>query len=360
MDSLGVYFIGNSVTENLKPVAFENIVDAADKKITWGWNVIYGQSLSYIWQHSGEGFIQPPFDGFENALTNYQWDAITLQPYQSPIGNSYGDLASVLNYLDLVKEMSPEIQVYIYQRWPRLPDGVEPLPETWDSLWVRTHDDQLASRYDSREFFENLTDSIRFNQTDTKKCLMIPVGEVMHRLNQEMKNGNIPGYTNIWDVYIDDIHMKGIGSYIIAATFYATLYQTDLSNTIVPGIYGFLNPTQRAIIQETIYETIIDYRDSEGQSWSGVEATGTHIANNIHLAEYSIVQSNNVMHISFSKPFDLGRKSIRILNTKGQIIYSRISAKGCTFKIPAKGIYIIQIEDLSGKVSFPIKKVLMN
>ncbi len=34
VDSIKVYYIGNSVTENLKPEGFEGIVKAADKKIT--------------------------------------------------------------------------------------------------------------------------------------------------------------------------------------------------------------------------------------------------------------------------------------------------------------------------------------
>ncbi len=358
-DSLRVYFVGNSVTENLKPKAFEGIVNAADMKITWGWNVIYGQALSYIWTHSGEGFIEPPYNGFENALTNYQWDAMTLQPYQRKIGKSDGDLASALKFLNLAVEKSPDIQPYIYQRWPRLPEGVAPTANAWDSLWLRAYEPENAARYDSRDFFEKLTDSIRSHQEDTKECLMIPVGEVMYRLNQEMAGGNMPGYTNIWEVYYDDIHMKGVGSYIIAATFYATLYQSDPRGISVPGFYGFLNPEQRATLQQVIYETITDYSDSIGKNWSGVEKIINASTDDLIKEQFTIIQSSGNLNVTFQAPFDQSNKRIQLYSITGQLMQTRISTQHCTLHPKYKGIYLLVIEDLTGKTIFPTQKILI-
>jgi hypothetical protein len=360
VDSLRVYFIGNSVTENLKPEAFESIVKAADKKITWGWNVIYGQALSYLWDHSGEGFIEPPFNGFENALTNYQWDAMTLQPYQRKIGNSDGDLASALKYLNLAKERSPDIQPYIYQRWPRLPEGVTPTAHAWDSLWLRSYEPENAARYDSRDFFEKLTDSVRSHQMDTKKCLMIPVGEVMYRLNQQMAEGNMPGYSNIWEVYRDDIHMKGIGSYIVAATFYATLYQSDPRGITVPGIYGFLNPDQRATIQQAIYETITDYHDSNKENWSGVDEITYVSVTEETKAQFTVIQSPQGLNIIFHEPFAQSVKRIQLYSITGQLLQTRLATDYCVLHQPYKGIHIISVQDLKGKAIFPTQKVFMD
>lgn len=358
VDSLRVYFIGNSVTENIKPEAFESIVKSSDKQITWGWNVIYGQALSYIWEHSGEGFIEPPYNGFENALSNYQWDALTLQPYKRKISNSDGDLASTFKFLNYAKAISPEIQVYIYQRWPRLPADIEPTAETWDSLWLRAYNPDNSVRYDSRDFFEKLIDTIRLQQTDTKKCLMIPVGEVMYRLNQKMKNGQMPGYSNIWEVYYDDIHMKGVGSYIIAATFYATLYRSDPRGISMPGIYGFLNQEQRTIIQQAIYETITDYKDDNDENWSGVQESINGVKNDFMAGTYTILQSANHLNIVFNAPFDQSKKRIQLYSITGQLVQSQISTKECTLNPPKNGLYFLCIEDITEKTIFPTHRII--
>jgi hypothetical protein len=361
MDSLHVFFIGNSVTENLKPEGFDGIVRSSDKHITWGWNVIYGQALSYIWEHSGDGFIETPYDGFENALANYQWDALTLQPYQRKINGNDGDLASVLKFLELAKVESPDIQIYIYQRWPRLPAGVKPTAQTWDSLWLRRYDQETSIRYDSRDFFETLTDSVRANQSGTKKCLMIPVGEVMYRLNQEMKNGNMPGYSNIWQVYNDDIHMKGIGSYIIAATYYATLYQSDPRGISAPGLYGWFNPEQKNLIQQIVFDVIMDYKDSQGANWSGVnEITGLP---EIFDTEgfVNLFVRDGVLSVSFAAPFGETRKTVKLFALNGQLIDYQEASDEAVFNIqvPA-GIYILRIDDLTGQTPFPALKVFID
>jgi hypothetical protein len=360
-DSLRVYFIGNSVTENLKPEGFEGIVRSSDKHITWGWNVIYGQALSHIWEHSGEGFTEPPYDGFENALTSYQWDALTLQPYQRKIKGGDGDLTSALRFLELVREKSPDIQIYIYQRWPRLPAGVEPTAESWDSLWLRRYDLETSLRYDSRDFFEALTDSVRANQSGTKKCLMIPVGEVMYRLNLEMKNGNMPGYSNIWQVYNDDIHMKGIGSYIIASTYYATLYQSDPRGISAPGLYGWFNPEQKNLIQQTVFDVIMDYKDTQGANWSGVNGI-TGLPEIFDTKDFvNLFVRDGVLSVSFAAPFGETRKSVKLYALNGQLIDYQEVRDEVVFntRVPA-GIYILRIDDLTGQTPFPALKVFID
>jgi len=348
VDSLKVYFIGNSVTENLKPEAFESIVKGADKKITWGWDVIYGQALSYIWEHSGEGFIEPPYNGFENALSAYEWDALTLQPYQRKISNSDGDFVSVFKFLDYAKLNSPDIQPYIYQRWPRLPAGVEATAQSWDSLWLRSYDPQNTTRYDSRDYFETLTDTIRSQQTDTKKCLMIPVGEVMHQINKEMADGNLPGFDNIWEVYNDDIHMKGMGSYIIAATFYAVLYKSDPRGISAPGFYGWFTPEKKAVIQQAVYDVILGYKDTQDKTWSGVDELTNVSTNSVTENQFTLIQSSNSLNITFHAPPP----------PTGQLVQSRISKQECTLNLPNNGVYILCIEDISDKTIFPTQRII--
>jgi len=56
--------------------------------------------------------------------------------------------------------------------------------------------------------------------------LIVPVGEVFNQLNTKMKNGQVSGYSSIWQVYSDGIHMTGIGAYITAVTLLFYIIQS--------------------------------------------------------------------------------------------------------------------------------------
>ena len=56
---------------------------------------------------------------------------------------------------------------------------------------------------------------------------MVPVGHVLHELNQRMKAGEVPGYKTVWELYKDGIHLNNVGSYVVGCTFFATLYKEN-------------------------------------------------------------------------------------------------------------------------------------
>ena len=56
---------------------------------------------------------------------------------------------------------------------------------------------------------------------------MVPVGHVMYGLNQWMKAGKVPGYTDIKQLFADGIHLNNVGSYVVACTYFATLYKQN-------------------------------------------------------------------------------------------------------------------------------------
>jgi PKD repeat protein len=111
-----------------------------------------------------------------------------------------------------------------------------------------------------------------------KSFLIIPVGEVMKRLNDKMIAGQVPGYSHIWQWYIDGIHLTNIGSYMKACTFFATLYGQDPRGLGVPPKYYGIAPAIVSIIQETVWEVVTTY------PYSGVTAsipvTGVNIIPN--------------------------------------------------------------------------------
>jgi hypothetical protein len=82
--SLQVYFVGNSVTDTIKYPALAELAKSRGHNHVWGRHMIPGAPLQWIWEH--------PKDG---------------------------DLTMAKNFIDLALPKSPDLQVYVYARWPR-------------------------------------------------------------------------------------------------------------------------------------------------------------------------------------------------------------------------------------------------
>ena len=67
---------------------------------------------------------------------------------------------------------------------------------------------------------------------------MVPVGHVMYGLNQWMKAGKVPGYTDIKQLFADGIHLNNVGSYVVGCTYFATLYKQSPAGIALRPVQG--------------------------------------------------------------------------------------------------------------------------
>lgn len=253
-----IYLIGNSVTDAINYDGFETMALSRGNTHIWGRSMTPGAPLEYLW-HNAPSFSKDPFGPHTNALPNYTWDAITLQPFDRSIFGTNGDLAMANNFINEAKTKSPGVQFYIYSRWPRTPNSKAPndaslTADVWEQCWQGTYSNSQPT--ETRQFFIDLVDTLRGANTDVNPICIIPVGDVFSALNEKMKNGNLSGLTKIWDVYSDGIHLNGIGAFIAATTFYATIYKQDPRGIPVPLQYGAINPAIADSIQKTVYEVV--------------------------------------------------------------------------------------------------------
>jgi len=220
--SLRVYFVGNSVTDTINYRALAELAKSRGYKHVWGRHMIPGAPLQWIWQHPKAGFQEQPFGHYPNALASYQWDALSLQPFDRLLTGKDGDLAMAKNFIDLALPKSPDLQVYVYARWPR--QG----KDDFDTAWLKKYTGGWDGTNETKDYFERLTFELRKAYPKMKKpILMVPVGHVMYELNQRMKAGQVPGYKHIKEVFADGIHLNNVGSYIVGCTFFATLYREN-------------------------------------------------------------------------------------------------------------------------------------
>jgi hypothetical protein len=250
VDTLRVYFVGNSVTDTINYRVLGELAESRGRKQVWGRHMIPGAPLQWIWEHPRDGFQQPPFGHYPAALTEHTWDVLCLQPFDRHLEGENGDLAMAKKFIDLALPKSPDLQVYVYARWPR--QGKADFDAAWRGIYTGGWD----GTNETKDYFERLTRALRKACPDLKRqVLMVPVGHVMYELNQRMKAGEVPGHKQISDVYTDGIHLNNVGSYIVGCTFYATLYKED-PRGLPHKPYQITDPKLAEVIQQAVWHVV--------------------------------------------------------------------------------------------------------
>ena len=128
----GVYHIGNSLTDNIYYGGLFRIAQCGDDTYTYGKDVSPGVPLDDTWEgktKTGSVYSLPPYGTYSNALKNYTWDAMTLEPFDNEIAGSTGDLQISEDFINLAEKKSPNIQTYIYdagRAGQKMPQGISP------------------------------------------------------------------------------------------------------------------------------------------------------------------------------------------------------------------------------------------
>jgi hypothetical protein len=263
--SLRVYHIGNSVTDTIRYKPIVSLARTRGKQYTLGRHTMPGTPLYGMLDNPDKGFSEPPFGRTFQALTEYQWDVITLQPFNCLLeGKRERDVDTARRYLDLLLQKSPDVQVYVYSRWPGRPPiddkdkkkGYQPID--YAALWDRPYTENWVGKtYETRDYFQRMVD--RLNQTESARLrrpvLLIPVGDVFYELNRRIKAGQIAGMSDINSLYTDGVHLNDTGAYIVALTFYATIFHDDPRGLPTTG-YGEIPPDLAAALQEVVWSVV--------------------------------------------------------------------------------------------------------
>lgn len=251
--TLRVYHVGNSVTDTINYKGLSQLAQSRGHNHIFGRHMIPGAPLAWIWTHPNDGFSEQPFGHYRNALTNYQWDVLTLQPFDRKLEGEEGDVMMAKNYINLALPKSPNLRIYIYSRWPRR-NGDGSLD--FGQKWLREYTGKYDGTEETKDYFERLTQELKKAYPKIQKQIFIvPVGDVLYELDQRMKSGQVPGYTNITQVYADGIHFNDVGSYIVGSTFYATLYK-DNPKGLTAAPYNINNPQLVRIIQDAVWKVV--------------------------------------------------------------------------------------------------------
>ncbi|MCX7004178.1 MAG: hypothetical protein NTV22_13035 [bacterium] len=246
-----IYFIGNSVTDTIRYDKLQAFAQLRGHVMPWGRQMIPGAPLEWLWQHPGDGFQEPPYGYPTNALPNYEWDCVSLQPFDRLLSSDTNDAG---NFIRISLPRNTNCQYYIYSRWPRQ----ENFHPDFDGTWLTNYTGGWDNTNETRDYFQKLLLALRGVWSNTplvKTPLLVPVGDVLYALNQKMKAGAIPGLTNIVQFYADGIHFNNTGAYVVGCTYYTTLFKENPYG-LPSEYYGLTNTAFAGIFQTTVWETV--------------------------------------------------------------------------------------------------------
>lgn len=282
VNTLRVYYVGNSVTDTIRYGQLAKLAATREVKITWGRHMIPGAPLEWLYQHPNDGFREEPFGGWQKALGEFTWDAVSLQPFDRHLhnkndqGEDLGDVALIVKLARMAAARNPEVQVYSYARWPRVTVGGKSVPfdkndydparpgsgndlskvDDYTARWEANYTGGWDNTNETGDYFEKLLREVRQATPELRKpVLLVPVGHVLADLHAQMKAGKVRGWTSIHQFYKDGIHLNEPGSYAVACTYFATLLrQSPVGLPADP--YGNISPELARTIQETVWRVV--------------------------------------------------------------------------------------------------------
>ena len=241
--ALDSYFIGNSLTWDSQPNGLAALAQQSGLELNVGYHIRAGQPLVYTANNPDDITMTNGYGGYATALANHAWDVVTIQPYFGPGSTQATDLAAIDQFIDMTRAgPSTSTAFYIYAGWPAVSSWAWP-PQPSDSYlnsWTyQTADDPNQPTYQVAKYFDDLYTHATAQHSD-QSIYLIPVGQVLARVEEEILAGNITGFDSVYDFYRDAVHMRyDIGRFIAAVTTYATLFgQSPVGLEVPDGFYN--------------------------------------------------------------------------------------------------------------------------
>jgi hypothetical protein len=263
------YHIGNSLTNDglggntSNVTGLDRIADFYNKDMNVAYHLDSAQALHTIWNNpAGVGGLngtKSPYEAFSNALPNYEWDSVLLEPYLTQGSTQGSDKQTISNFINLThtNPANADTIFYVYQVWPSKQQYQADLGKLYSNYWKYPNPDNDATPTRARrEYYQNIMKDLSDQYSGTGTVVrMIPTGEVFNRLSLM----DLPGI-DFTDFYRDDIHMaQDLGRYVAAATIYSTLLKKDVSNLIPPADYydpAVLTTDLYTIINKVIWDVV--------------------------------------------------------------------------------------------------------
>lgn len=210
-----VLFIGHSLVGPQLPGMVSRAAAAQGVEMRAEAQIINGAPLVWNWNNADKA------EGVNGrkALETGRYDHLVLAE-AIPLANHIqwsGSGEWARSWADLARASRPGAQVWIYETWHSLDSGTG-RPVEHDAMAHLPWRERLDSDWSSWQ------DIARAAGPDVR---VIPAGQAMGRLADEIAKGTIPGLKDIREVFNDDIHPNDRGLYLITMVMHAALTGRD-------------------------------------------------------------------------------------------------------------------------------------
>jgi len=271
--ALNGYFIGNSLTWDMQPDGLAALAQQSGDSLNVGYHIRASQPLVYTANNPDDITFANSYGGYTQALAQNSWDIVTIQPYIGAGSTLATDQAAIRQFVDMTHAgPSTNTKFYVYEGWPNVPSwSWPPLPEdNYQTPWTEAAaNDPNQPTLLSAQYFNVLYQNVK-TENSGESIYLIPVGDVLARLDAEIRAGHVEGFGSIYDFYRDSTHLSlDVGRFIATVTTYSTLFGKSAVGLDIPE--GFFTSDGTATGMPSPLITNIALRDQLEQiAWDVV------------------------------------------------------------------------------------------
>ncbi len=213
-----ILFIGHSLIGPSLPGLVESAARNRRIEVVSHYQIINGAPLDWNWKHAHEaegvdGRALLSAGGIDHVIMT---EAIPLAAHLR-----WSDSAGAAKrFYDLAIEGNPDAQVWLYETWHGLDSGTERAnPDDPDSgvPWRQRLVDDLPK-------WQGIADAVNAGRPEgARRMRLIPAGQAMGLLADEIDAGRVPGLDSIGQLYSDDVHLNDRGRYLVTMVMFAAV-----------------------------------------------------------------------------------------------------------------------------------------
>lgn len=213
-----ILFVGHSLVGPDLPLLTEAGLGHMGQAATVEAQIINGAPLRVNWEQSASA------EGVDArvVLARGTTDVLVLTeavPLAAQV--QWNDTAGqVKAFAGLAWEANPETRVYLYETWHSLKSGPQTVIEGDPGSGVPWRERIGADRAAWRDL---ASEASRGRPSGSPAIGVIPAGQAMGRLADEIEAGRVPGMTSIREAFSDDIHPNAKGLYLVAMVHLAAI-----------------------------------------------------------------------------------------------------------------------------------------
>ncbi len=254
-EDLRIYYVGNSLTWDAKPLQVRSTLGRAPFNILDGFHLRCGQGLRTIVNETEiEPCIDPPapYGEWTNALANYEWDAITLQAY--PGGNALEELAATRTLIETATAggRNADCKFFLYLAWPK-----KSASSTFSERMLTPFRGETERVFLNQGFldwwYEQVTAAF-----PNLNIHALPTGIAYASLDEKLREIPTQAYSSAHSLYRDDDHMNTEEGRHLALTMMLCAISGihPSEQKFSSGYLAKIDPVYREIAEEVAWHTL--------------------------------------------------------------------------------------------------------